>query len=224
MVPSVQGERTALKAQKVAMVPQEIQVHSVRLERRASSESPDYQAIQGDKDPRVQSAFQDSQEQTARKEQGAPLANQDQGGNEVQRVHVVKEVQEASPASRGQRVPPVVMAHLVPLGKGDFLDLKEPLDFQDRRAPLVHQGRMGYPVIQDREVKLDSKARLALLVLQVSSDLRVLLGKLVQWANGVIQAHLVLLVNKVCLDLLGRKGQREILALPVYLERMVLRA
>lgn len=82
------------KVRRVAMVHLEMQVHSVQVEKRESSECPDYQAIQGDKDQRVQSAFQDSQEQTARKVEGAPLANQDQGGNEVQRVHVVKEVQE----------------------------------------------------------------------------------------------------------------------------------
>lgn len=167
MVLPAHGVRMGPKALKVVEVQMEIQVLLALLGKRENSAFQGSQVIQEGKVQRVQSDSQDSQEPTERRVEGVRLANQDQGGSEVQRVHVVKEVQEAALESLALRATPVVMDPQVLLAKGDHQDLKDQLDFLDQKAPLVHQGRMDCPVTPAREEKLVSKARQVLQALQV---------------------------------------------------------
>lgn len=191
--------KTALRVQRGVVVLMEKMAHLDQQVKRENLVFQDCPDTQEDKVQRVPSVSQDFLERTARKAQEEPLANQVQGGNEVQRVHVVKEVQGVQQESQAPRVTLEGMAQLVLLVKGDHPDLKDPLDFLDRRAPLVQQGKMDFLATLDREVKLASKEKLAPQVPLVLSARRVQLERPVPWAKEVILGLLDLLVSKVCL-------------------------
>lgn len=219
MVLPAHGVKMGPKVLKVAEVLMEIQVLLVLLGKRENSEFQGSQVIREGKVQRVQLDSQDSQEPTARRVEGVRLANQVQGGNEVQRVHAVKEVRGAALESLALRATLVVMGPLVLLAKGDRQDLKDQLDFLDQKAPLVHQGRMDCLVTPDREVKLVSKARQVLQALQVLLARRVLLERRVQWVSVGIQVHRVHQVSRVYLAWLERKEPRVTRDLPAFQEK-----
>lgn len=220
--PLVLEEKTALKVRREEAVHPERMVLWVLPGRKENWAFQDYQVTREGKVRRDRSDSLDFQEQMERKAQEEPLANQVQGGNEVQRVHVVKEVRGEQQESQAPRVTPEGMAPLVPLVNGDHPDLKDPLDFQDRRAPLVRQGKTDFPATQAREVKLVSKERRVPPVLLVLLARRVQLVRLVQWVK---EAILDLLVPRASRDYrvwLEKKDQRETPAQQVCLAKMAL--
>lgn len=212
--------KMVLKVQKVDQDQLGILVVQVLPGRRANSVFQDYQDIQEDRVKRAPPVSQDSQVPTERKVLGVLLANQAQGDNEVQRVHVVLEVQEVPPENQALRVLRVTMVLLARLVKVDLKGLRAPLAFLDRRAPLDHLERMDCLATLGSGERLVSKAKLALQGQVVLLVHRALLGKLGQLVKEAIQVLLAHLVNKVCLVLQERKAQRVIQVLKVYLEKM----
>lgn len=148
-----------------------------------------YQVIQEGKDQRAPAGSRASQGPTERKAPGALLGNLVREVKEVQRVHVEPEEQGVPPENQDRRARQATTAPLARPERGDHKDHRDPSVSPDQRDHLDHQERMGCPDTLDREEKQVSKERLVRLVLEGSSGRRDPLERL------------ALLVKEVTLDL-----------------------
>lgn len=168
-----------------------------------------------DKALRAPMASLDLLEQTARRVQGESPAKQALEDNEARRVHVAVVVPEDQPESQVQRAPQAMMDLLARQERGDLKDHRDPLVSPDLKDPMALQEKMGCPVIPDRGERRVSKERPDLQDLEGWLDHRARLERPDLEESGDTQALLVLLVSKVCLELLGKRVERVIQALRV---------
>lgn len=213
-------EKMGQRDQKVGLALAERLDPWVWPEKRVNSEFLVYLGTQEDKDQRVPLASPDFQEPTGRKEGGVWQAKLVQEDKEVQRVHVVVEVQEVPLENQAPRALLVMMDQQAAQEKEDLKDPRALSASQDQRGPLDHPEKTGCLVTQDNEERLVSKAKLDHQALEEWWDHRVLLERRVPLGREVTQAPLVHLVSRVYLVLLGRREQRVIQVLRDQLGKM----
>lgn len=204
----VRGEKTALKVQRVVVVPMVILVLWGPPGRRESSACQDCRGTPEDKGQRVLLDSLASRAPTERRVAGGHQESRGHGDSEAQRVPGAKEARGASRGSPALRATLEVMVQPALQESGDPTDPKDPRASPDPRVPRDLQARTGSRDILGREARLASKARPALQDPQASSALRVPPEKRVRWASVATLGPLAPLVNRVSQVLLEKKGRR----------------
>lgn len=160
-------ERTVPRGQRVVQDSQEMLVHLEPLVRRVNLEFPDCQDTQEDKDQRDLRVSKVSLVLMERKELGEQQESLAHADREDQRGLEERGDQEDQQEKLDQRVTQEMTAHQDLPVRGVCQGLRDQQVSQDQRALLDLQGKMDCLDILDREERLDSKAKQALLALQV---------------------------------------------------------
>lgn len=213
-------EKMVLRDQRAAQVSQEMLVLLAQLVRRVNLEFPDCQDTQEDKDQRDLRVSKVSLAPMERKELGEQQESLAHADREDQRGLEERGDQEDQQEKLDQRVTQEMTAHQDLPVRGVCQGLRDQQASQAERAPLDLQGKTDCLDILDREERLDSKGRPALLVLQAWLDLRDQQVRLDQWEIGATldpQAHLV---SRVYPELQGKKEPRVTLVLLAQQVRM----
>lgn len=178
-------------------------------------ESLDCPVTLAGKDLRAPTASLDLRERTARRERGESPAKQALEDSEARRVHEEVVAPEDQQESQVQRAPQAMMDLLARQERGVLKDLRDPLASPDLKDPMALQEKMGCPVIPDRGERRASKERPDLQDLEGWLDHRARLERPDLEESGDTRVLLVLLVSKVCPELLGKRVERAIQALRV---------